>query len=79
VAAKAPGKISNVRGRGLMCAFDAASAEHRSAILKAALERRLILLPCGPRSIRLRPALNLTRAEVDEAMVRLTEALAAIP
>jgi L-lysine 6-transaminase len=61
-----------------MCAFDAASEDLRRAILKAGLEKKLILLPCGPRSIRLRPALNMTRAEVDEGMRRLEETLASI-
>ena len=42
------------------------------------MTERLILLACGPRSIRLRPALNVTPAEVDEGMKRLRAALESV-
>jgi L-lysine 6-transaminase len=73
-----PGLVSNVRGRGLMCAFDAPTEEARGVILKKALEERLILLPCGPRSVRLRPPLNLSTAEAGEGVRRLRKALQAL-
>ena len=38
----------------------------------------LMVLPCGTDSLRFRPALNITAAEVDEALNRLDEALATI-
>ncbi|MBI4586348.1 MAG: L-lysine 6-transaminase [Planctomycetes bacterium] len=60
-----PGLVTNVRGRGLMCAFDLPSKAASKAVQKRALDKGLLLLLCGPSSIRMRPALTLGRAEVD--------------
>lgn len=62
------GKITNVRGRGLMVAFDLPDGEHRSRFLAQAFANGMIALGCGERSVRFRPALNLTQETVDEAM-----------
>lgn len=77
LAAEHPGRISNVRGRGLLCAFDCTSPDARNALISRAREQRLLVLPCGEASIRLRPALNLSCEEADEAAARLRAALAA--
>jgi len=79
VARRSQGRISNVRGRGLMCAFDAATEELRGAIVKRALEQKLIVLPCGRKSVRLRPALILTPDEANEGLARLEKALQGLP
>lgn len=63
--------ISNVRGRGLWWAFDLPNSKHRDAFLARAWDERLLILPCGDISIRLRPALDIEQAEVDEAARRL--------
>lgn len=69
--------VTNVRGAGLMCAFDLPSPElRRSAIDHAMDEEHMIILPSGPRSIRFRPTLDLRRDDVDEAMTRLDRVLA---
>ncbi len=75
--ARFPEKLSNARGRGLLCAFDCTSREDRDRLLLKAREKRLLIPPCGETSIRLRPPLNVSREEVDEAAARLTEALKA--
>lgn len=60
-----PGVVSNVRGRGLMCAFDLPSHADRDWLLSVAREEeRLLLLPSGPRSIRFRPALNISEGDL---------------
>lgn len=56
--------FENVRGRGLMIAFDLESKEARNAFLEKT-KKKLTLLPCGERSIRLRPALIITQDEAD--------------
>jgi L-lysine 6-transaminase len=61
-----PTLVSNARGRGLLCAFDLPSAEVRQNLREKADEKGMILIGCGERSIRFRPPLNLTKAEVDE-------------
>jgi L-lysine 6-transaminase len=70
-----PGLISNARGRGLFCAFDCAGIEKRNSILSRAREHGVLLLPSGESAIRLRPALTMTGAEIDEAWRRLREVL----
>jgi len=42
------------------------------------MDEGLIVLTCGERSIRLRPALNLTAADADEGLARLHAVLAAM-
>jgi len=62
------GVITNARGRGLMLAFDLPSREARDRAQDLLLANGLLLLACGPRSIRFRPALNLTPAEADAGL-----------
>jgi L-lysine 6-transaminase len=62
--------ISNVRGRGLFVAFDVVS--HLRKV------ERVIVLPCGESSIRLRPALSVSLDEIDEAIDAIDRAVLAI-
>jgi len=67
--------VSNPRGAGLMCAFDLESEEQRDALWDKAYQNRLLLLKCGEKSIRVRPALNVTSEAVDEAMGLVRQSL----
>ncbi|MEZ4696241.1 MAG: L-lysine 6-transaminase [Rhodothermales bacterium] len=69
------GHVSNVRGRGLMCAFDLPNRELRDRVLAKAFEYGLIILGCGERSIRFRPPLVVTREEIDEGVRLIATAL----
>jgi L-lysine 6-transaminase len=69
------GLMSNARGRGLMIAFDLPSAELRDRARKKIIESGLLLLPCGVRSIRFRPPLNLSAAEADAGLDLLRRGL----
>ena len=62
------GVMSNARGRGLMIAFDLPTPELRAKAHDRLLASGLLLLTCGPRSIRFRPPLNLTAAEADAGL-----------
>jgi L-lysine 6-transaminase len=63
--ARYPGLVSNVRGRGLMCAFDLPDAAKRDSLIGVLrAEERILLLPSGPRSIRFRPALTISEDEL---------------
>jgi len=63
--ARYPGLVSNVRGRGLMCAFDLPDADQRDSLIGVLrAEERILLLPSGPRSIRFRPALTISEDEL---------------
>lgn len=63
-----PKAISNPRGLGLFAAFDATTPETRTDLRKKCMEKGLIVLPSGERSIRFRPPLNVTQDEIDEGI-----------
>ena len=67
--------ISNPRGRGLFCAFDCRDGAHRDQVYDKAFEHQLLMLKCGPKSLRVRPALTVSESEVDEAIARLRKAV----
>src|SRR5437868_1058158 len=60
--------ISAVRGRGLMLAFDLPDADARERFWKGLFDLGVLTLRSGDRSIRFRPALDITAEVVDEAM-----------
>lgn len=66
-----PGVVSNARGRGLMCAIDLPSTEVRNAAVQRCFEDGMIVLKCGPRSIRFRPTLTVTAESIQEGIKRL--------
>jgi acetylornithine aminotransferase/acetylornithine/N-succinyldiaminopimelate aminotransferase len=67
--------ITAVRGLGLMCAFDLAEPNAQQ-LMDRALARGLLITNAGLSTIRMIPPLILTRADIDEAMTLLDQALA---
>lgn len=63
-----PNLVSNVRGRGLMCAVDLPTAELRNTFREQCYANGLMILGCGDHSIRFRPALNITAEVIDEGL-----------
>ena len=78
LAADFPGLVRDVRGRGLMCAFSMPSATQRDALLAALWDRGVIMLGCGSDSVRFRPALTVSGAEIDAAVDAVRDALTAM-
>jgi len=62
--ARFPGGITNVRGLGLMCAIDLPDGATRDRLVGRIMANGAIILPCGRRSIRFRPPLNITEDEL---------------
>lgn len=62
------GLMTNARGRGLMLAFDLPDHDVRRRAQHAIVDNGLLVLPCGVRSIRFRPALNLTAEDAAAAL-----------
>src|SRR5204862_2704571 len=60
--------ISAVRGRGLLLAFDLPDADTREKFWKSLFDLGVLTLRSGDRSIRFRPALDITTEVVDEAI-----------
>jgi L-lysine 6-transaminase len=68
-------EVTNVRGRGLMAAFDMPSHEDRDRVIKACFEEELLVIPCGTRSVRMRPALDINADAVGRAAAQLEAGL----
>ena len=60
--------VTNVRGRGLMIAFDLPDGEQRDSVRTRCWDAGLAGLACGSRSIRFRPCLTFTEEEVEQAI-----------
>ncbi|HEU4703190.1 MAG TPA: acetylornithine/succinylornithine family transaminase [Conexibacter sp.] len=68
--------VANVRGRGLMIAFDADDAP--GLVRRALTDERLILNATGPGTVRLLPPLIVTADEVDDALARIGRLLSVV-
>src|SRR5262245_25425373 len=64
LAREFPEHVSNARGKGLMCAFDLRDGSLRDAVIEKAYEENVVVLGCGPRSIRFRPPLVISKEEI---------------
>ncbi|MDR2206653.1 MAG: L-lysine 6-transaminase [Flavobacteriaceae bacterium] len=71
LAEKYPEKISNPRGRGLMCAIDLPTAEQRNQLQDDLYDAGMIILTCGTQSLRFRPHLNVSKEEIDLALEKI--------
>ena len=63
-----PHLVSNTRGLGLMCSFDLPNAEIRNNFTKMCEKEKLLILGCGQKTVRFRPALNIKREYLDEGL-----------
>lgn len=63
--AEFPKYINNVRGKGLMCAYDICSPKLRDKFLQAATNNHMLILGCGANTVRFRPALNVPLADIE--------------
>jgi L-lysine 6-transaminase len=70
-----PKLVSNVRGRGLMAAFDLPSGDLRGAAIRAMMQNDVMVLASGQQSLRFRPPLNLSTEEAAEGIRRMEKAL----
>lgn len=67
--------VSNVRGQGLFLAFDLPDTGMRNQVRLDCWNRGLAILPSGARSIRFRPPLTFSEADVRTAISTLREVL----
>ena len=67
-------QIQRVRGRGLMLAFDLESTERRDEVVSK-LQDKMLVLKCGTKSIRLRPALTFSKEDADLASNYIEDAV----
>ncbi|MFD2583789.1 L-lysine 6-transaminase [Pedobacter vanadiisoli] len=68
-------KMSNVRGRGLLCSFDFPNKDMRNAFISKGLENNVMFLGCGEKTIRFRPALCIEQKHIDEGLTVMEKIL----
>jgi 4-aminobutyrate aminotransferase len=76
--------MGDVRGRGLMVGIEFVEDQVtkkrgkalRDAVVERSFEKGLLVIPCGPNSIRMTPPLNIPRHLVDEGLELFAEAVA---
>lgn len=78
LAQEFPGLVLHPRGRGLMCAFSLPTTADRDDVIRRLWQRGVIVLPAGDDGVRFRPALTVTRAEIDAAIAGVRAALTAV-
>jgi L-lysine 6-transaminase len=64
LAKEFPEHVMNARGKGLMCAFDLRDGSLRDQVISNAYAEDVVVLGCGPRSIRFRPPLVISKEEI---------------
>jgi len=63
--------ISNIRGKGLLTAFDFPDKTTRDNFIEAGLAHNVMFLGCGSKSIRFRPALIIEKNHIDDGLTIL--------
>jgi L-lysine 6-transaminase len=72
-------QVGNARGRGLFLAIDLSDRAVRDRVVADLHDREhVIVLPCGERSIRFRPALSVSNDEIDEAVSAVARAVSRV-
>ncbi len=70
--------VEDVRNLGLLVAVDFDTRERRNDVVAAALDRGLLTLGCGHKTLRLLPPLDVTEREADLGASLLNEAVAEV-
>ncbi|OBJ01807.1 L-lysine 6-transaminase [Mycobacterium alsense] len=73
-----PGLVLDPRGRGLMCAFSLPTAAERDEVIRGLWQSGVIVMPSGEDGVRFRPALTVSRAEIDAAIAAVRAAVTAV-
>ncbi|NUP97661.1 MAG: L-lysine 6-transaminase [Planctomycetaceae bacterium] len=75
--ARSGAPFTNVRGVGSLCAFTLSDTATRDAVLGRLRDQRLLALKSGSRAIRFRMPLNVSAAEIDQALGMIEASLPA--
>jgi len=65
---KYPSLVTNARGKGLFCAIDLPNTELRNKLRDMVFENHVAILGSGAHSFRFRPALIITKEQIDKAI-----------
>lgn len=75
LAGKYPGLMTDPRGRGLMCAFSLPSGRLRSEFFAGLLDHHVMMIGSGDRTVRFRPPLTVTQAELAQGLAAIDAVL----
>ncbi|CAA0125992.1 putative L-lysine-epsilon aminotransferase [Mycolicibacterium vanbaalenii] len=75
LAVEFPALVRDARGRGLMCAFSMPTAAQRDALIARLWDSGVVMLGSGADSVRFRPALTVSRDELDAAVDAVRDVL----
>ncbi len=67
-------QFSNPRGLGLFSAIDLPTGELRDKVINECIANGLMILSCGPNTVRFRPPLTITKVQIDEGLDILEKA-----
>ena len=70
-----PQLVSNTRGLGLMCSFDMPTTQQRNEFRNLTEKEKVLILGCGVKTIRFRPALNVTKQDIDDGLTIIRKVL----
>lgn len=73
--AQSDSRVENVRGRGLLTAFDFPTPQLRNQFINKGMEHNVMFLGCGNQTIRFRPALIMEKQHVDEGLAIMQKVL----
>ncbi|WP_207428693.1 L-lysine 6-transaminase [Pedobacter sp. SYSU D00535] len=68
-------QMSNVRGKGLLTAFDFPDKISRDKFIRKGFENNVLFIGCGTSSIRFRPALIMQKEHIDEGVMVMDKIL----
>jgi L-lysine 6-transaminase len=68
--------MSQIRGKGLLTAFDFPDHETRDKFIREGLKHHVMFLGCGDRTIRFRPALIIEQEHIDKGLNILEKIIA---
>jgi len=68
-------QMTNIRGKGLLCAFDFPDAAMRNTFIRKGLENNVMFLGCGAQTVRFRPALIIEKSHIDEGLTVMKKIL----
>lgn len=66
--------LTNPRGKGLFCAIDLPDTHSRDAVINECMDNGLMILSCGPNTVRFRPPLTINNDQIDEGLEILEKA-----
>jgi L-lysine 6-transaminase len=72
-------KITNVRGQGLLCAFDLPDFESRKRFVDQCFRDKVLVVGCGPKSVRFRPHLIVGKTEIDHGLGVMADVVTTLP